>query len=94
MPVMPMTSVFRIVLKDRFEVLPAVEDADDGNQIAIYIEGDHCPFLVVGDPQTWPHVIALSAAKRGCVQALALTHDCFGVSGRSAGRSRLSDVMV
>ena len=41
-------SVVRVVVQDRLVVLPAVEHADDGNQIAGHIEGDHGALAVVG----------------------------------------------
>ena len=47
-------SVVRVVVQDRLVVLPAVEHANDGNQIAGHVEGDRGALAVVRDAQTEP----------------------------------------
>ena len=84
--------VVRVVMQDRFIVLPAVENADDGNHIGVRVEGDHCPLLVVGDAQAGPHVIASGAAKGKRAQTVAVAHDGFGVLRSNIGRCRLGDM--
>ena len=47
-------SVVRVVVQDRLLVLPAVEHANDGNQIAGHVEGDRGALAVVRDAQAAP----------------------------------------
>ena len=52
-------------MQDRFVVLPTVEHTDDGNLFGVYVKGDHHAFLVVGDAQAGPHIVAPGAAMSG-----------------------------
>lgn len=55
-------NALEFVLQDGLVVLLAVEDPDDGNKLGLNREGDHGPFLIVGDAQAGANVIALGAA--------------------------------
>lgn len=65
-------TVFRVVLQYRFVVLSAVENSNDEHLLNVHSEGDHGAFLVVGDAQAGPNIIAHGAA-------LAVAHDSLGV---------------
>ena len=76
-------TIIGIVLQDCFVVLTAVEHADDGNFVSLYIEGDYCALLVLGNAQVWPHIIAQCAAMGESSQTFAVAHDGFSVPRRN-----------
>jgi hypothetical protein len=54
-----------VLLQDRCVVLTAVENANDGCLLGVHIKGDHGAFLVIGDAQAGPDIIAQGTAKGG-----------------------------
>ena len=79
----PMVSMFCVIFtQGRFVVLPAIEDADDGHRLGIYIKGDDGTLLVIRDAQAWPHVITLCPTKGKRAQAFAVANDGLGILGR------------
>lgn len=64
--------VILVVLQNRFVILAAVEHAKNGNHLGVYVEGDHCAFLVVGYAQARPYLISSGAAKGERAHALAM----------------------
>lgn len=71
-----------IFTQGRFVVLPAIEDANDGHRLGIYIKGDDGTLLVIRDAQAWPHVITLCPTKGKRAQAFAVANDGLGILGR------------
>ena len=87
-------SVVRVVVQDRLVVLPAVEHANNGNQIAGHVEGDHDALAVVRDAQAGPHIVAQGATPRERAQAFAVGDDCLGVTNCNVRRGRRRDVAL
>lgn len=83
-----------VVAQDRFVVLAAVEDTDDGHHLGIHTEGDDRPLLIVCNAQARPNVIALGPAKGKRAQAFTVAYDGLGVLRRYIGRCGLRDVVV
>ena len=71
----------------RLEVLPAVEDAENGYDFAGNFEGDADAPPEAEDTQTGADIIPPRSPHGKGLQALALLHNRIGVAGGNLGRS-------
>ena len=77
----------RLFVENRLEVLPAVEDAEDGYDFAGNFEGDADAPPEAEDTQTGTDIIPPRTPHRKGLQALTLLHNRVGVAGGNLGRS-------